>query len=180
MSKKKLIFVFVIIPLFSLLAIASFTKFFGTKSATVHVTKKSYFQFDLVVSLDNIELGPGESVSIKPKVVSDSTEDMYVFIKVEMPTVDSGEKLYEFGLNSSWVEVEDGVYAYGSEEMTTLAPGESTTAMTEQMTMKSITNAEYAGIDDINITITGYAIGTEGVETNPQEAWTYCKVLAGI
>ena len=49
---------------------------------------------------------------------------------------------------------EDGVYAYGSEEMTTLAPGEGTTALTEQMTMKSITNAEYAGIDDINITIT--------------------------
>ena len=97
-----------------------------------------------------------------------------------MPTVDSGEKLYEFGLNSSWVEVEDGVYAYGSENMTTLAPGESTTALTEQMTMKSITNAEYAGIGDINITITGYAIGTEGVATNPQEAWTYCKGLAGI
>ena len=75
MSKKKLIFVFVIIPLFSLLAIASFTKFFGTKSATVHVTKKSYFQFDLVVSLDNIELGPGESVSIKPNIVTTDTED---------------------------------------------------------------------------------------------------------
>ena len=72
------------------------------------------------------------------------------------------------------------MYAYGSEEMTTLAPGESTTALTEQMTMKSITNAEYAGLVDINITITGYAIGTEGVESSPQEAWTYCKVLAGI
>lgn len=72
------------------------------------------------------------------------------------------------------------MYAYGSEEMTTLAPGESTTALTEQMTMKSITNAEYAGIDDINITITGYAIGTEDVATNPKDAWTYCKVLAGI
>ena len=72
------------------------------------------------------------------------------------------------------------MHAYGSEDMTTLAPGESTTALTEQMTMKSITNAEYAGIDDINITITGYAIGTEGVETNPQDAWKHCKVLAGI
>ena len=72
------------------------------------------------------------------------------------------------------------MHAYGSEDMTTLAPGESTTALTEQMTMKSITNAEYAGIDDINITITGYAIGTEDVGTNPQEAWTYCKGLAGI
>ena len=98
MSKKKLIFVFVIIPLFSLLAIASFTKFFGTKSATVHVTKKSYFQFDLVVSLDNIELGPGESVSIKPKVVSDSTEDMYVFIKVLNPTF-NGEPLYIYDVD---------------------------------------------------------------------------------
>ena len=45
--------------------------------------------------------------------------------------------------------------------MTVLTPGESTTALTEQMTMRSITNAEYAGIDDINITLTGYAIGVE-------------------
>lgn len=33
--------------------------------------------------------------------------------------------------------------------MTTLTPGESTTALTSQMTMKSISNAEYADIENI-------------------------------
>ena len=61
--------------------------------------------------------------------------------------------------------------------MTVLSPGNCTTALTEQMTMRSITNAEYAGIDDINITLTGYAIGVEDVPTVPVEAWDYCKLI---
>lgn len=54
--------------------------------------------------------------------------------------------------------------------MTALQPGESTNALTNQMIMKSITNAEYAAIDDINITITGYAMGTEGISMIPADA----------
>ena len=108
MSKKKFIFVFVIILLLALFAVESVTRFFGTKSATVHVTKKSYFQFDLVVALDNIELGPGESVPIEPKVVSDSTENMYVFIKVLNPTF-NGEHLYIYDVDESWILVDDTI-----------------------------------------------------------------------
>ena len=94
-----------------------------------------------------------------------------------MHTAWSGEKLYEFDVDSSWAEVEYGVYAYGGEAMTVLTPGESTVALTEQMTMRSITNAEYASIDDINITLTGYAIGVGDVPTVPVEAWDYCKAI---
>ena len=61
--------------------------------------------------------------------------------------------------------------------MTVLSPGNCTTGLTEQMTMRSITNAEYAGIDDINITLTGYAIGVEDVSDNPTEAWFVCKSI---
>ena len=43
-----------------------------------------------------------------------------------------------------------------------------------------LSNAEYAAIDDINITITGYAIGTEGVSTNPTDAWNECKSIGNI
>ena len=164
----------------SALVAYAITSLLFTQSQTSSFQKKTIFRFNLSTGLTSGEIGPGDSFSTSPLIYNDATEDMYVFIKVEMPTVVSGEKLYAFDLNSSWVEVEDGVYAYGSENMTTLAPGESTTALTEQMTMKSITNAEYAGIGDINITITGYAIGTEDVGTNPQDAWTYCKGLAGI
>ena len=105
---------------------------------------------------------------------------MYVFIEIEMPLVWT-TPLYSFTPSDEWCVVEsDGggvVYAYtaGSELMTALTPGESTTALTEQMTMRSITNAEYAGIDDINITFTGYAIGVEDVPTVPEEAREHCK-----
>ena len=69
------------------------------------------------------------------------------------------------------------IYNDATEDMTVLTLGESTTALTEQMTMRSIANAEYAGIDDITITITGYAIGTEDVPTVPEEAWEHCKLI---
>lgn len=72
------------------------------------------------------------------------------------------------------------IYAYAGSEMTVLCPGDSTSALTSQMTMRSISNAEYAVLDDINITITGYAIGTEGVSTNPQDAWNECRSIGDI
>lgn len=46
--------------------------------------------------------------------------------------------------------------------------------------MNEISNAEYAAIDDINITITGYAMGTEDMSADPQEAWNQCKALGNI
>ena len=45
------------------------------------------------------------------------------------------------------------------------------------MSMIDISNADYAAIEDINFTITGYGIGTEEVATDPNEAWVYCKAI---
>ena len=158
------------------------TNLFVSKSVTTSFTKKQIFQFDFNTGLNGGEIGPGDSFSVNPVIYNDATEDMFVFIRVDMPFVD-GSPLYTFEVDRDWTQVEsDGgvvVYAYtaGSEGMTALTPGESTTALTEQMTMRSITNAEYAGIDDINITLTGYAIGVENVPTVPEEAWVYCKSI---
>ena len=109
--------------------------------------------------------------------------EMYVFVKIQMPTISEGT-LYLFDADNEWRLVSENggtvVYAYGSTEMTVLSPGDSTSALTSQMTMQSISNAEYAAIDDINITITGYAIGTEGVSTNPTDAWNECKSIGNI
>ena len=155
---------------------------FVSKSVTTSFTKKQIFRFDFNTGLNGGEVGPGDSFSVNPVIYNDATEDMFVFIRVDMPFVD-GSPLYTFEVDRDWTQVEsDGgvvVYAYtaGSEGMTALTPGESTTALTEQMTMRSITNAEYAGIDDINITLTGYAIGVEDVPSVPEEAWDYCKLI---
>lgn len=69
------------------------------------------------------------------------------------------------------------VYAYGGDEMYMLHPGETTTALTEQMTMREKCNSEYAVIDDINFIITGYAISTEDISLIPEEAWEQCKII---
>ena len=158
------------------------TNLFSMKSYTTSFTPKQIFQFDFNTGLNGGEVGPGDSFSVNPVIYNDATEDMFVFIRVDMPFVD-GSPLYTFEVDRDWTQVESDegmvVYAYtaGSEGMTALTPGESTTALTEQMTMRSITNAEYAGIDDINITLTGYAIGVEDVPSVPEEAWDYCKLI---
>ena len=158
------------------------TNLFSMKSYTSSFTPKQIFQFDFNTGLNGGVVGPGDFFSVNPVIYNDATEDMFVFIGIKMPLVWT-TSLYLFTPSDDWCVVEsDGgvvVYAYtaGSEGMTVLTPGESTTALTEQMTMRSITNAEYAGIDDINITLTGYAIGVEDVPSVPEEAWDYCKLI---
>lgn len=73
------------------------------------------------------------------------------------------------------------MYAYADEDgITTLAPGETTSALTTQITMKDISRAEFVHLENISMKITGYAIGTEGVGSSPQEAWEVCKSIGNI
>ena len=167
----------------TVIAAYAVTNLFFTKSQTSEFSKKQIFQFDLDTGLSSGEVGPGDSFSVSPVIFNDATEEMYVFIQVDMPETANG-MLYSFEADADWCFIsEDGgtvVYAYGNSEMTALQPGESTSALTEQMKMNEVSNAEYASIDDINITITGYAIGTEGVSTNPTDAWNECKAIGEI
>ena len=91
---------------------------------------------------------------------------------------------YSFDADNGWIAVSDNagtrIYAYAGSEMTALQPGDSISTLTEQMTMDEISNPEYAAIDYINITITGYVIGTEDVSANPTEAWNQCKLIGNI
>lgn len=159
------------------------TSLFFTRSVTSNLSKKTVFQFELTTGMVATEVGPGDSFDAKPIVNNDSTEEMYVFIQVDMPTTGDGA-LYSLDVDSEWVSISanDGtfIYAYAGSEMTVLQPGDSTSALMEQMTMREISNVEYAGIDDINVTITGYAIGTEDISTDPVEAWNQCKEIGNI
>lgn len=169
----------------------SITTLFFTSSEKSNFSKKTVFQFDLDTNMNSGEVGPGDNFSVSPVIFNDATEEMYVFVKIEMPeytgsslSESEGSLLYTFEVNDEWTLVESGngfvVYAYGGVDMTVLSPGESTTALTSQMTMRSISNAEYGAIDDINITITGYAMGTEDMSTDPIEAWNQCKEIGNI
>ena len=161
------------------------TRYYLAKSVTSKFTKKHIFTFDLSTELTPEEIGPGDSFRVNPTVYNDATEEMYVFLSLDMPLV-SEIALYSYEINDdSWIMVEEAggtvVYAYASNEtMTPLPSGDTTTVLTDQMSMIDIRNAEYGAIDDINFTITGYGIGTEEVTTDPNEAWVYCKEIGEL
>lgn len=184
--KKKIIAVGVWTGIFLATVIVAYaitTLFFLRREELQVFSKKVSFQFELGIGASTGEVGPGDSISVNPVVTNSATEAMYVFVKIQIPELD-GSPLYTFRADDDWVLVEsaDGtdIFAYANPEMTVLNPGESTTILTNQMTMRSISNAEYAAIDDINITIIGYAIGIEDVASNPADAWNECKTIGNI
>lgn len=164
------------------------TGLYRTTSQSLGLQKKTIFEFNLETSVtsDQLEIGPGESISVSPAVYNDATEDMYVFVEIQMPYIDEGP-LYDFVVDEQWQLIESKsvssiymkTYAYISDadNMCPLNPGDTTPSLTDSMQMKSITNAEYAIIDSIDVVITGYVIGTEDVSTNPREAWEICKYM---
>ena len=123
------------------------TNLFFTKSHTSEFSKKQIFQFALNTSMSSGEIGPGDSFSVSPVIINDATAAMYVFMEIQMPEYldsslpESGDSLlYTFDANEEWILVESGngtvVYAYGNAAMVALQPGESTSAVATQMTMK--------------------------------------------
>jgi len=134
--------------------------------------------------MEPTELVPGDSFATEPVITNDAIYEMYVFIAVETPSVDN-KSIYEFTAGDEWTLIEStaerSVWTYADDtSMTMLSIDESTTALTTQMTMKEISNTAFVELDDINVTIIGYGIGTDNVSITPSEAWTYCKQVGNI
>lgn len=147
------------------------------------ITRKQIFDFALTTNMQPAELGPGDAYSVSPVIKSISTEDMYVFIKLITPQYENGS-LYSFDVDPTWTLVSSSygefVYAYGQDEMYTLAPGEDTIALTTGMTMLNIPVEVFAQLDDVNIQVIGYAIGVENVNKDPATAWEICKEVGNL
>ena len=177
--KKKIAVFVVLVALSCVVFVGAFTRWFATRSETLTISRKEAFLMDFSSTFSGSEAGPGDEVAVEPKILSDATLPMYVFMKVTMPFIEE-EPLYDYDVNSEWIEVEiDGnsiIYAYGShDQLTVLAPGDETTPLTEKVVMKSVTNAQYAYIEDLDISFVAYAIGTDDVPTVPSDAWTQLK-----
>ena len=122
------------------------------------------------------EIGPGESKSINLVITSGATLDMYAFIRVVMPRF-SSSGLYSLNVADGWSIEESGVkdgkfvtvYRYGD----IVAPGEQTTPLATQITMKDIGEEEYAGLGDINVEVGGYACSTEDMDID--DVWGAIK-----
>lgn len=84
-------------------------------------------------------------------------------------------------MDDSWVTVEETeegeiIYAYASPgSMVLLSPGEETIPLTTRMTMRDISIPEYAYIEDLSYSFQVYAVGTEGISVNPEDAWRKVK-----
>ena len=142
------------------------------------------FEFEMNdVFTEDGEILPGGSKSINPVITSGATEDMYCFIRVVMPLAPSGESgLYNLNVDSNWesedARAENGqwveVYRYGEA----LTPGASTTPLATQMTMLDMSLAEFAGLGDLNVEMTGYSCGTD--DTDITEAWSAISQYYGV
>ena len=127
------------------------------------------------------EVGPGESMSVNPVITSDASADMYVFIKVEMPVHGDGG-LYVIEPGSGWSVQESGVqgdrwvtvYRYDS----VLTPGASTTALASSLTMVDMSHADFSQVGELNVSMNGYACGTEDLEL--ENAWEVISQNYGV
>jgi len=177
------ILILAILTMTTVVAYAVTTLFFKGETQTSDYSKKTYFEFDGDGFFTaSGEVGPGESMGINPVISSNATVDMFVFIRVEMPGY-NGAGLYEIDVNSGWECIESG--ANGDAWFSVcryndvVAPGASTTALGSSLTMVDMSLADYAGIGDINVTMTGYACGAEDGETL-ETAWESIKGNYGL
>ena len=185
--KKKLSSIITVIAILIGIGVTSYaaSQLFKRISQTSSFSKKTIFTFNLSTSLtDGEEVGPGDFIAVTPEVYNDGTENMYVFIVIDQPSV-KNESLYFYSVLDGWSLVsetaEEQIFAYAIDNaMTAVVPGETTVPLFEGMTMKSISNMEYTQIDDINFTITAYALGIEGISDEVNEAWGACKSTGNI
>lgn len=82
------------------------TTLFFTSSERSNFSKKAVFQFNLTTGMEEAEIGPGDSFKTNPVIYNDATEEMYVFIHVDMPTIDD-EPLYSIDADREWCIVSE-------------------------------------------------------------------------
>ena len=164
------------------IAYAVTSLFFASPTQTSEYEKRTYFEFVMNdVFTASGEVGPGESMSVDPVITSDASADMYCFIRVEMPAYgESG--LYTLNPNSGWSVQEAraegdrwvAVYRYDS----VLTPGASTTALCTALTMVDMSHAEFSQVGEVDVSMTGYACGTEDLEL--ENAWETISQNYGV
>ena len=183
--KKRLTTILIALALLMTTTVVAYAlvTYITTMTQTSSFTKKEYFEMSgSEIFSASSEVGPGETASINPTITSMSSVDMYVFIKVEMPGY-NGDGLYELNVDTGWSMVESGesngtwveVYRYDTE----LKPDQSTTVLANKLTMVNMTLAEFAEIEEIDVSMTGFACRVADV-AGIDGAWDYIKSEAGM
>lgn len=155
---------------------------FGTAHQSTNLSKDRYITVQLSGAEAEGTIKPSDTVSLSPVLTNNGDVDATAIISVVVPVV-NGSPAYEYSVNSAWTLIEadetagEYVYGYGtSDELSIVAPGGSTDPLVENgFTMRSdITGAEFNGMSDVDINMTGYMIdASEDSEagTDPGTVW---------
>ena len=153
----------------SVIAFAILGNIFKSESETADVnsTPAHTTEVSLVVNEEDMLIAPGESRTITGKLKNGSkTDSCYVFVEVEYNDV-----AWRIETASGWVEVEEGIYAYGDDVMT---PVETEHELQFQFTATVIAEgAVYQGLskDDFKISLKGMAINSSVSRARVEESY---------
>lgn len=188
--KKRSTTLLLVLSILALTAVVVYAvvNFTSTQTYTTSFTKKEYFKLGTEELITNTnEIGIGESVTISPVLTSDASVDMYVFIRVEMP-VYNDDGLYDLDVNDTWKLVESGLVESGAVDgkwvevyqyNEVLGLLQSTNALSNTMTMVNMSKADFAQLNDIDVSMTGYAYKVSD-NVSAEEAWEFIKSEAGL
>ena len=142
----------------SVIAFAILSNIFTAQSekADLNSTPTHTTEVSLTVNEDDVQIAPGESRTITGKLKNGSqTDSCYVFVELEY-----NSDAWSIQEPDGWVKVEDGIYAYGSENMT---PLESEHELQFQFTATVIAEGTvYQNMrkENFKISMTGMAINS--------------------
>ena len=157
----------------------------NTDSQTIHIGHENYVKITPSKFFPaEAKLKPGDSFSINPTLTNDGSVDMYMFMRAEMP-VYSNSGLFEINIGSGWelikseIDPNDSsqwIEVYRYQQM--VPPDQTTTAMADKVTLKKISNYEFAQMGDMPITMTGYGCAVS--EATAGTAWGEIESYFGL
>ena len=153
----------------SIIAFAILNNIFVNESDTVEVdtTPAHTTEVSLVVNEEDMLIAPDESRTITGKLRNGSkTDSCYVFVYV-----DYNKEAWRIQKPDGWVEVSDGIYAYGDDVMTPLGCGEE---LTFEMIGTVIAEGEvYQNLskEDFKISMKGMAINSRVSRERVEESY---------
>ena len=76
------------------MAFGAITSFFKTRTVTVNVERKDYFQFDINMAADSVALGPGDKDDVVEYREYERDGGRIIFYRIYLDNLEKGEKGY--------------------------------------------------------------------------------------
>ena len=167
----------------SFLIAFAISSYHDSKSAKLENTIGTLFSMDLTGTFSGTEVVPGTKQTLSPSVENKGTVPMYVFIRFDVGVTGSGGNIYSFTPSgNSWTKIDsdDGelLFVYGSSSTPVAVEAGDSADMSGTLTCIA-SGSDFTGLDSVEVTITGCAIGTDGENGTAAEIYRDYKQLGG-